>query len=98
MPPPPPPPAPMEIEDPESEVENADPPPPPPPLSMARPTGVPWHGHHSDYSAGTYVYIQLEPLYPCPWKIRAQSAFLGHLRIIAPCHNGYYFMAVPLGF
>ncbi|KAI8556535.1 hypothetical protein RHMOL_Rhmol05G0260700 [Rhododendron molle] len=98
MPPPPSPPAPMEIEDPESEVENADPPPPPPRPSMARPTGIPWNGHHSDYSAGTYVYIQLEPLYPCPWKIRAQSAFLGPLRIIAPCHNGYYFMAVPPGF
>lgn len=77
--PPPPPPAPMEVEDPESEVEDANPPPPPPHPSMARPAGIPWRRHPSDYSAGTYVYIQLEPLYPCPWKIRVQSVFLGPL-------------------
>ncbi|KAI8556059.1 hypothetical protein RHMOL_Rhmol05G0223300 [Rhododendron molle] len=71
MSPPPPPLAPIEVENPESEVDDANPPPPPPRPSMASLAGISWRGHHSDYYAGTYVHIQLEPLYPCPWKIRA---------------------------
>ncbi|KAG5549446.1 hypothetical protein RHGRI_014704 [Rhododendron griersonianum] len=68
---PPPAPVPMEESDSECEVIDADPPPRP---KMTRPAGIPWVGHHSGYDPNTWVYIQLEPLYPCPFKIRAQSA------------------------
>ncbi|KAI8525855.1 hypothetical protein RHMOL_Rhmol13G0263400 [Rhododendron molle] len=88
-------PAPMEESDHECEVIDADPPPRP---SMTRPAGIPGVGHHSDYDPGTMVYIQLEPLYPYPFKIRAQSAYLGPVRIRALCYNGYYLIAVPRGF
>ncbi|KAI8530115.1 hypothetical protein RHMOL_Rhmol11G0030300 [Rhododendron molle] len=66
-------PAPMEESDNECEVIDADPPPRP---KMTRPVGIPWAGHHSDYDPNPWVYIQLELLYPCPFKIRAQSAYL----------------------
>ncbi|KAG5540553.1 hypothetical protein RHGRI_020685 [Rhododendron griersonianum] len=79
----------------ECEVIDVDPPPRP---KMAQPAGIPWVGHHSDYDPNTWVYIQLEPLYPCPFKIRAQSAYLGPVRIRVPCYNGYYLIAVPPGF
>ncbi|KAG5542377.1 hypothetical protein RHGRI_022044 [Rhododendron griersonianum] len=85
----------MEESESECEVIDADPPPRP---KMARPAGIPWVGHHSDYDPNTWVYIQLEPLYPCPFKIRAQSAYLGPVQIRAPCYNGYYLIAVPPGF
>ncbi|KAG5545332.1 hypothetical protein RHGRI_017707 [Rhododendron griersonianum] len=94
-PPPSPGPVPMEESDSECEVIDADPPPRP---KMTRPAGIPWVGHHSGYDPNTWVYIQLEPLYPCPFKIRAQSAYLGPVRTIAPCYNGYYLIAVPRGF
>ncbi|KAG5535294.1 hypothetical protein RHGRI_023164 [Rhododendron griersonianum] len=94
-PPPSPAPVPMDESDSECEVIDADPPPRP---KMTRPAGIPWVGHHSGYDPNTWVYIQLEPLYPCPFKIRAQSAYLGPVRTIAPCYNGYYLIAVPRGF
>ncbi|KAG5557576.1 hypothetical protein RHGRI_007727 [Rhododendron griersonianum] len=65
---PPPAPVPMEESNNECEVIDADPPPRP---KMTRPAGIPWVGHHSGYDPNTWVYIQLEPLYPCPFKIRA---------------------------
>lgn len=98
---PPPPPAPIAMEESESECEviDTDPPTPSPPRpKMVRLGGIPWIGHHSEYDLNTLVYIQLEPLYPCPFKIRAQSAYLGPVRIRAPCYNGYYLIAIPRGF
>ncbi|KAG5549335.1 hypothetical protein RHGRI_014627 [Rhododendron griersonianum] len=92
---PPPAPVPMEESDSECEVIDAD---HSPRLKMTRPAGIPWVGHHSGYDPNTWVYIQLEPLYPCPFKIRAQSAYLGPVKTIAPCYNGYYLIAVPRGF
>ncbi|KAG5544567.1 hypothetical protein RHGRI_017108 [Rhododendron griersonianum] len=85
----------MEESDSECEVIDADPPSRP---KMTRLAGIPWVGHHSDYDPNTWVYIQLEPLYPCSFKIWAQSAYLGPVQIRTPCYNGYYLIAVPPGF
>ncbi|KAH7866666.1 hypothetical protein Vadar_023419 [Vaccinium darrowii] len=98
----PPPPAPPveeeEEEDPESEVEDAASPPQPPQPIRGLPAWVQWRGHNSNLDPNTSVYLNIEPLYPCAWKLRARPYYLGPVQTLSPCRNGTYRIAVPPGF
>ncbi|KAG5528444.1 hypothetical protein RHGRI_029206 [Rhododendron griersonianum] len=50
------------------------------------------------FAPNTYVFVKLAPLYPCPWKRKAQPFYLGPVRVLSPRQQDYYQVAVPSGF
>ncbi|KAF7150613.1 hypothetical protein RHSIM_Rhsim02G0039100 [Rhododendron simsii] len=50
------------------------------------------------FATNTYVFVELAPLYPCPWKRKAQPIYLGPVRVLSPRQQDYYRVAVPPGF
>ncbi|KAI8562098.1 hypothetical protein RHMOL_Rhmol03G0008200 [Rhododendron molle] len=50
------------------------------------------------FATNTYVFVELAPLYPCPWKRKAQPFYLGPVRVLSPRQQDYYRVAVPPGF
>jgi hypothetical protein len=86
-------PEPQESE-PESEVED----PIPYPLGISLPHFSSWHSHMTSLQPGTYCYIEVFPIYPCPLKPQTQQYFMGPIRIVQPCVDHHYILDVPQGY
>lgn len=82
IPPPQPPPESDSEEDTNSDVDNN--------LNASREPPV--------YAVDTYVFVEIAPLYPCPWKRKAQPYYLGPTRVLVSRQPDYYKVVVPPGF